>query len=98
MDGSTTPIEGLAALADAVAVMPRVSADLIFGVAGDQGRPQAAEEAAAEAGRVVELGIRHLSAYALTIEPNTRFGELSREGRLPLVDEAVVADTFLAVE
>ena len=45
-----------------------------------------------------ELGTTHLSAYALTIEPGTQFGALARKGKLPLLDEAAVADSFQAVE
>lgn len=70
----------------------RVSADLIFGVHGQN--PAAAR---AEAARVAELGVTHLSAYALTIEDNTRFGTLARKGRLPLLGEDLVADSFWAV-
>lgn len=85
---------GLAAVRAAVrAGVPRVSADLIFGVAG-----QSPEEARAEVRAVAELGVTHLSAYALTIEQGTRFGELARRGRLPLLDEALVADSFSGVE
>jgi len=73
--------------------MPRVSADFIFGVSG-----QAADAAAREAQIMSELGTTHLSAYALTIEPGTQFGALARKGKLPLLDEAAVADSFLAVE
>ncbi|HVW24211.1 MAG TPA: radical SAM family heme chaperone HemW [Polyangiaceae bacterium] len=70
----------------------RVSADLIFGVAG-----QSPESAAAEAKTVASLGVTHLSAYALTIEPQTSFGALARKGRLPLLPEDAVADSFVAV-
>jgi oxygen-independent coproporphyrinogen-3 oxidase len=85
---------GLRAVEDAIAAgVPRVSADLIFGVAG-----QSAETAAAEAVRLAELGPTHLSAYALTIEPGTQFGALARKGKLPLLGEDVVADSFVAVE
>lgn len=73
--------------------MPRVSADLIFGVA-----KQSPESAAAEARQLVELGLNHLSSYALTIEPQTAFGALARKGRLPLAPEPAVADSFLAVD
>ncbi|MGC4086330.1 MAG: radical SAM family heme chaperone HemW [Polyangiaceae bacterium] len=72
---------------------PRVSADLIFGVAGES-----PEEAAREVDAVANSGVTHLSAYALTIEPGTRFGELSRHNRLPLLPEEAVADSFAAVE
>ena len=35
-----------------------------------------------EVARLLELGLSHLSIYALTIEPNTQFGELQRKGKL----------------
>lgn len=85
---------GLEAVRAALASgMPRVSADLIFGVAGESPL-----EARAEARTVAELGVTHLSAYALTIEPGTRFGELARRGRLPLLDDALVAESFSGIE
>ncbi|MEO8177199.1 MAG: radical SAM family heme chaperone HemW [Deltaproteobacteria bacterium] len=73
--------------------MPRVSADLIYAVAD-----QTPESAASEARRLVELGLSHVSAYALTIEPQTAFGALARKGRLPLCPDQSVADAFLAVD
>jgi putative oxygen-independent coproporphyrinogen III oxidase len=73
--------------------MPRVSADLIYGVAGES-----PEEAAQEVRTLAELGIGHLSAYALTIEPQTAFGALARKGRLPLAPEQSVAESFSSVE
>jgi len=85
---------GLTAVRDALeSGMPRVSADFIFGVSG-----QAADAAAREAQIMGELGTTHLSAYALTIEPGTQFGALARKGKLPLLEDAAVADSFLAVE
>jgi oxygen-independent coproporphyrinogen-3 oxidase len=41
--------------------------------------------------------VTHLSVYALTIEPGTQFGALARKGRLPLLGDDVVADSFLAL-
>lgn len=70
----------------------RVSADLIFGVAGET-----PEEGAREAATLAELGVTHLSAYALTIEPGTRFGVLARAGKLPLCPEDAVADGYQAI-
>jgi len=85
---------GLSAVRSAVeSGMPRVSADFIFGVSG-----QTADAAAREAQIMSQLGTTHLSAYALTIEPGTQFGALARKGKLPLLSEAAVADSFLAVE
>lgn len=83
----------LAALEAATAEMERVSGDLIFGVAGQ--RP---DEARDEVQRVLGSGVEHVSAYALTIEPGTQFGELHKKGRLPLAPEDDVADAYLAVE
>ena len=73
--------------------VPRVSADLIFGLPD-----QSPEEASREALELADLGIAHVSAYQLTIEPGTRFGELARRGRLPLADDGQVADSFLAID
>jgi oxygen-independent coproporphyrinogen-3 oxidase len=70
----------------------RVSADLIFGVAGES-----PEDARREALTLAELGPTHLSAYALTIEPGTRFGALAKAGRLPLLEEDLVARSFESV-
>jgi oxygen-independent coproporphyrinogen-3 oxidase len=82
-----------AVLGAIAAGMPRVSADLIFGLPD-----QSPEEARREALELLDLGIAHLSAYQLTIEPGTRFGELARRGRLPLADEGRVAEAFLAID
>ncbi len=73
--------------------VPRVSADLIFGLPG-----QSPAEARDEALELAELGVAHLSCYQLTIESGTRFGELARRGRLPLADDGAVAEAFLAID
>jgi putative oxygen-independent coproporphyrinogen III oxidase len=79
----------VAALRSSVA---RVSGDLIFGLP-EQRIEQGSEHAAA----LADLGLSHISAYQLTIEAGTRFGELARAGRLPLADDARVAEAFLRV-
>ena len=85
--------EAIRAVQDAVqAGVPRVSADLIYGVFG-----QGPEQAQQEVQRVAELGISHLSAYTLTIEPGTRFGQRKRKGSLPLLEESLVAESYNAV-
>jgi putative oxygen-independent coproporphyrinogen III oxidase len=89
---------GLAAVMAALrAGVPRVSADLIYGVATGPEPPSPAE-AAAEAARVARTGVSHLSAYSLTIEPGTAFGEMARRGKLPIAPDDAVADAFFAVE
>jgi putative oxygen-independent coproporphyrinogen III oxidase len=85
---------GLRALRTAIASgIPRVSADLIFGIAG-----QTPDEARREAETLAALGPTHLSAYALTIEPGTDFGSRAKRGQLPLLDDELVARSFESVE
>ncbi len=83
----------LAALRDASLELPRVSGDLMFGMPG-----QAPAQFLGELERVLETGVRHVSAYALTIEAGTQFGELHKKGRLPIATDDAYADTFLAIE
>src|SRR5690606_35907475 len=74
------PAGALRAVREAVrSGIPRVSADLIYGV-----YKQGPDAAVADVIRVLETGVTHLSAYALTIEPGTRFGALAAGGKLPL--------------
>jgi putative oxygen-independent coproporphyrinogen III oxidase len=84
---------GRRAVLAALRVVPRVSADLIFGLPG-----QTPEQARDEALELVGLGLCHTSCYQLTIEPGTRFGELAKRGRLPLADEGAVAESFVAID
>jgi oxygen-independent coproporphyrinogen-3 oxidase len=79
----------LRAVEGALLEVPRVSADLIFGLPG-----QAPERAVAEVEQLAALGLRHLSVYSLTIEPDTQFGQLHAKGRLPLAREDDVAVAF----
>ena len=93
------PAGALAAIDGALASdVPRVSTDLIFGLPG-QTPADASAQATALAER--ESGGRrlaHLSCYQLTIEPNTQFGALAKRGRLPLADDGLVAEAFLAID
>jgi oxygen-independent coproporphyrinogen-3 oxidase len=85
---------GLEAVRGALrAGVPRVSADLIFGLP-----EQTAEEARHEALALVDVGLSHVSCYQLTIEAGTRFGELAKRGKLPLAREGDVADAFSAID
>ena len=85
------PSGALAALEHALAAVPRVSGDLMFGQPG-----QSAAEFEREVATLTALGLRHISAYALTIEPDTQFGALARKGKLPLAKEDDVAESFTA--
>jgi len=87
-DGARRAIE--AALASGIA---RVSTDLIFGLPD-----QTTDDARSQAEALAATGLAHLSCYQLTIEPGTQFGERKKRGLLPMANEAIVADAFLAIE
>jgi oxygen-independent coproporphyrinogen-3 oxidase len=63
--------------------------DLIFGCPHEDAASWAATLDAA-----VGLGPEHLSAYALTIEPATKFGRLVASGRMAGPDEDLLADRY----
>jgi coproporphyrinogen III oxidase-like Fe-S oxidoreductase len=68
---------------------PAVNLDLIYGGPGeDAGSWSATLEAA------LALAPEHLSAYALTIEPATKFGRLVAAGRMPEPAEDDLADRY----
>ena len=67
--------QGLAALAQAVKIMPRVSADLIYGWAG-----QSLSDWKADLNGAIGTGAAHLSAYQLTIEERTAFARAESRG------------------
>ncbi len=69
-----------------------VSADLIHGV-----YKQNADVAVRDVEQVVAAGVTHVSAYLLTIEPGTAFGARHRKGQLPLLEDALVAESFVRV-
>jgi coproporphyrinogen III oxidase-like Fe-S oxidoreductase len=71
--------------------VPAVNLDLIYGGPGEDARSWSATLEAA-----VALGPEHLSAYALTIEPATKFGRLVAAGRMPEPDEDDLADRYAA--
>ena len=74
--------EAKAALALAQKNFDRVSLDLIYA------RPNQTIEAwTAELKEALAFGTSHLSLYQLTIEPQTRFATLYREGRIKTPDE-----------
>jgi putative oxygen-independent coproporphyrinogen III oxidase len=69
--------------------VPALNLDLIYGGPGEDDRSWSATLAAA-----VALGPEHLSAYALTIEPATKFGRLVAAGRMAEPAEDDLADRY----
>ncbi len=85
--------QALRALDDASAEIPRVSADLMFGMPG-----QTPTELTDDIARIVASGVRHVSAYALTVEEKTLFGSLQRAGKLRVATDDRYAELFERAE
>ncbi len=81
--------EARRALEAAVAIFPTVNADLMYALPG-----QAAAHAAADVRAAVAIGVAHLSAYHLTLEPDTHFHRFPPQ----LPDEDAAADMQQAIE
>ena len=69
-----------------------ISVDLIYGLPGQS---LAAWQASLDA--VFKLGVQHLSAYCLTIEPKTALNHLVRKKKLQPADEVLQSEQFLAL-
>lgn len=83
----------LEALREATAVMPRVSADLMFGMPR-----QDPTELGEDIRKITDTGVRHVSAYSLTIEDKTSFGSLHRAGKLRVASEERYAALYEEAE
>lgn len=69
-----------------------ITVDLIFGVPGFGG-----DSLRRSLDRALELGVEHISAYHLTIEPGTAFGRRMERGEFAPVDEAVSETEYALV-
>ena len=85
--------KALSALDVALRAVPRVSADLMFGMP-----QQSTENLRGDVAQLLDRGVTHVSAYALTVEPGTRFGELRRKGKLAIAPDDDYAAMYLAAE
>lgn len=69
-----------------------LSIDLIYGIAGRE--PGIGSPWTTDLSRALLLGVPHISAYALTIEPDTAFGKWTKTGKLTPADEELAATHF----
>lgn len=69
-----------------------ITIDLIFGVEGFGGG-----DLKRSLDIAISLGVQHISAYHLTIEPNTLFGRRIAKGEFATVSEEVSSDEYLMV-
>ncbi len=81
--------EARRALGAALAIFPAVNADLMYALP-----QQSLEEALADVDVAVAAGVTHLSAYHLTLEPDTNFFRFPP----PLPDDEVAADMQEGIE
>lgn len=70
----------------------QVGADIIFGLPG-----RTVVDCVEEARQLPLAKLSHVSAYALTIEPNTPFGVRARTGRLEIAPDELITDSFIAL-
>jgi oxygen-independent coproporphyrinogen-3 oxidase len=88
-----SPAQALVAIERTVAAGLRTSADLIVGWPG-----HLAADLIADIDRLVDLGVDHLSIYALTIEPDVPWQKLVRRGLRVLPDDDDQAPLLLTAE
>ena len=69
-----------------------ISVDVIFGIPGF-GRAELDETLHG----VLAMNVQHISAYHLTVEPNTRFGRMMERGEFCEIDDASSESHFLTV-
>ena len=81
--------EARRALEAALAIFPRVNADLMYALPG-----QDLAQALADVHAAIALGVPHVSAYHLTLEPNTHFHRFPPK----LPDDDLAADMQEAIE
>lgn len=88
------PERPLRALADARAAgIRRVNLDLIYGTPGETGA-----DWGASLRTVVDAGVEHVSAYALTVEPATEYAARIRAGLAAPPDEDVQAERMAVTD
>lgn len=72
----------------------KLSIDLIYGIPGHDRPNGDASLWTTDLNRALLLQVPHISAYALTIEPDTAFGKWTKTGKLPPADEELAATHF----
>jgi len=69
-----------------------ISLDLIYGIPGNT-----MQDLENDLNSAIGTGVDHISAYSLTIEPKTVFGQQKKKGILKEVDEDFMSESFLYV-
>ncbi|MHC5352609.1 radical SAM family heme chaperone HemW [Myroides sp. LJL115] len=82
--------QAIESLENASKYFDNISVDLIYGIPGlsnDRWRENIQ--------RVVDLGIKHISCYALTVEPRTALNKLIQKGVIPMPEEDQAHEHFV---
>ncbi|NQW37213.1 MAG: radical SAM family heme chaperone HemW [Flavobacteriales bacterium] len=89
MNRAHTAHEALNCLKEATQYFDNITVDLIYGI------PNLSTEKWRENLQMVfDLGINHLSSYALTVEPKTALANFINSGKYPPIDEALALEHF----
>lgn len=71
-----------------------MSVDLIYGIPDQKAQRRQGGIWQTDLQKMLSLDVAHLSAYALTIEPDTAFGRWQQKGKLAALDENLAAEQF----
>lgn len=94
LDRDHDPVRAVCAIREAKAAgFEHLNLDLIYGTPGET-----ADEVARSVDTVVETGVDHVSAYALTVEPGTALFRKIKRGEIAPVDEDVQADRYYQID
>lgn len=89
LDRTHTPANVAAGVEAANAAGMRSSVDLIYGAPGES-----LDDWRTSASTAIDLGVNHISAYALTIAPHTKMGRRIAAGTLPTPDDDDEANKY----
>ena len=89
LDRTHTPANVAAGVEAANAAGMRSSVDLIYGAPGES-----LDDWCTSVSTAIDLGVNHISAYALTIEPHTKMGRRIAAGTLPTPDDDDEANKY----
>jgi len=89
MNRAHTSSESLNSLSVATRHFENITVDLIYGIPN-----MSAEKWRKNLQKVFNLGINHISSYALTVEPKTALASFIKKGTYPPLDEKLAANHF----
>ncbi len=89
MNRAHSATESINCLSVAARYFENITVDLIYGVPN-----MSTGKWRENLQRVFDLGINHISSYALTVEPNTALASFIKKGKYPPLDEKLAAEHF----